>query len=57
MKNQSAVEETQSVIERQSVIHLSRQDARKIRSLLDRPPKPNKKLIRAVKVFEAASLA
>ena len=54
---QSSFEETQRVIERQSVVRLSRQAAQTILSLLDRPPKPNKKLMRAVKAFKGASMA
>ncbi len=32
-----------------SIIHLSEKDARKVLSLLDNPPKPNKRLKNAVK--------
>jgi uncharacterized protein (DUF1778 family) len=46
---QSAYMEAQRVIERESVIRLSQKDARKILSLLDKPPKPNKRLKEAVK--------
>ncbi len=48
MKN-SAYQEAQRVIERESVIRLSQRDARKVLSLLDHPPKPNKRLKAAVK--------
>ena len=49
---QTAYQEAQRVIERESVIRLSQQDARKILSLLDHPPKPNKRLRDAVRVFK-----
>ena len=50
---QTAYQEAQRVIERESVIRLSQKDARKILSLLDHPPKPNKRLKEAVKaVFQ-----
>jgi uncharacterized protein (DUF1778 family) len=40
------------VIERESLIRLSQEDARKVPSLLDHPPKPNKRLKEAVKLFK-----
>jgi len=40
------------VIERKSVIRLSQRDARKILSLLDNPPKPNKRLRDAAREFK-----
>ena len=46
---QTAYEEAQRVIERESVIRLSQQDARRILALLDHPPKPNQRLKDAVK--------
>ncbi len=49
---QTAYVEAQRVIERESVIRLSQKDARKILSLLDHPPKPNKRLKDAVKAFK-----
>ena len=49
---QTAYEEAQRVIERESVIRLSQRDARKILSLLDHPPRPNKRLKDAVKKFK-----
>jgi len=49
---QTAYQEAQRVIERESVIRLSQKDARKILSLLDHPPKPNKRLKEAVKAFK-----
>jgi uncharacterized protein (DUF1778 family) len=49
---QTAYQEAQRVIERESVIRLAQQDARKVLALLDRPPKPNKRLKDAVKAFK-----
>jgi uncharacterized protein (DUF1778 family) len=49
---QTAYVEAQRVIERESVIRLSQQDAQKILALLDRPPKPNKRLKDAVKTHQ-----
>jgi uncharacterized protein (DUF1778 family) len=49
---QTAYQEAQRVIERESVIRLSQKDARKVLSLLDHPPKPNKRLKDAVKEFK-----
>jgi uncharacterized protein (DUF1778 family) len=49
---QTAYEEAQRVVERESVIRLSQKDARRVLSLLDNPPKPNKRLKDAVKVFK-----
>ena len=50
---QTAYLEAQRVIERESVIRLSQKDAQKVLTLLDNPPKPNKRLKDAVKVFKA----
>jgi uncharacterized protein (DUF1778 family) len=49
---QTAYQEAQRVIERETVIRLSQKDARTVLSLLDHPPKPNKRLKDAVKVFK-----
>jgi len=49
---QTAYVEAQRVLERESVIRLSQKDARKVLSLLDNPPKPNKRLKDAVKAFK-----
>ena len=49
---QTAYQEAQRVIERESVIRLSQKDARKVLSLLDHPPKPTKQLKDAVKQFK-----
>ena len=54
---QTAYQEAQRVIERESVIRLSQKDARKVLSLLDNPPKPNKRLKDAVRVFKGTVLA
>jgi len=50
---QTAYEEAQRVIERESVIRLSQADAHKILGLLDHPPKPNQRLKAAVKTYQA----
>jgi uncharacterized protein (DUF1778 family) len=49
---QTAYEAAQQVIERESIIRLSQKDARKVLSLLDNPPTPNKRLRDAVKQFK-----
>jgi uncharacterized protein (DUF1778 family) len=46
---QTAYVEAQRVIERESVIRLSQQDAHKILALLDHPPKASQRLKDAVK--------
>jgi uncharacterized protein (DUF1778 family) len=51
---QTAYQEAQRVIERESVIRLSQQDAQKILSLLGNPPKPNKRLKEAAKAFKGS---
>ncbi len=51
---QIAYLEAQRVIERESLIRLSQRDARKVLSLLDTPPKPNKHLKNAVKEFKGS---
>lgn len=50
---QTAYVEAQRVLERESVIRLSQEDAHKVLVLLDNPPKPNKRLRAAVKAFKA----
>ena len=45
------------VIERESVIRLSQNDARTVLSLFDNPPKPNKLLKDAVKAFKGTMRA
>jgi len=54
---QTAYQEAQRVIERETVIRLSQKDARLVLSLLDNPPKPNKRLKDAAKVFQGTVLA
>src|SRR5260221_3836918 len=54
---QTAYQEAQRVIERESVIRLSQKDARKVLSLLENPPKPNKRLKAAVKAFKGSMRA
>jgi uncharacterized protein (DUF1778 family) len=49
---QTAYQEAQRVIERETVIRLSQEDARKVLALLDNPPKPAKRLQDAVKAFK-----
>ena len=49
---QTAYAEAQRLIERESVIRLSQKDAHKILALLDKPPKPNKRLKDAVKIYK-----
>lgn len=54
---QTAYQEAQRVIERESVIRLSQEDARKVLSLLENPPKPNERLKDAVKASRASAHA
>lgn len=49
---QTAYQEAQRVVERETVIRLSQKDAHKALALLDHPPKPNKRLKDAVKAFK-----
>ncbi len=49
---QAAYVEAQRVIERESILRLSQEDARKVLWLLDQPPKPNKRLKDAVTSFK-----
>ena len=51
---QTAYQEAQRLIERESVIRLSQKDARKVLSLLDNPPKPNKRMKDTVKAFKGS---
>ena len=48
---QSAYQEAQRILERESVIRLSQADARRVFSLLDSPPKPGKALKDAVRAY------
>jgi uncharacterized protein (DUF1778 family) len=54
---QIAYLEAQRMIERESVIRLSQKDARKVLSLIDTPPKPNKLLKQSVKEFKGSGRA
>jgi uncharacterized protein (DUF1778 family) len=54
---QTAYQEAQRVIERETIIRLSQKDAQKVFSLLDHPPKPNKRLKDAVKAYKGAVCA
>ncbi len=49
---QTAYREAQRLIEKESVIRLSQEDARKVLSLLESPPKPTSRLKVAVKAFK-----
>ena len=51
---QTAYQEAQRVIERESVIRISQRDAHKIFSLLDHPPKATARLRAAVKAFKSS---
>ena len=51
---QTAYQEAQRILERESVIRLSQRDARKVLALLDSPPKANKALKDAVKAFQGS---
>lgn len=51
---QSAFQEAQRVLERETVIRLSQRDARQVFSLLEDPPKPDKRLTEAVKAYRAS---
>jgi uncharacterized protein (DUF1778 family) len=53
---QTAYQEAQRLIERESVIRLSQADARKILSLLEDPTAPNKRLKEAVKASKGVML-
>ena len=47
----AAYQEAQRIVEREMIIRLSQRDARKVLSLLDAPPKPNRRLREAVAAF------
>lgn len=51
---QTAYQEAQRLLERESIIRLSQKDARKVLSLLDAPPKSNKALKDAVKAYKGS---
>ncbi len=48
---QTALHEAQRVIDRETAIHLTPKDTEMILSLLDNPPKPERRLQQAVKLF------
>ena len=48
---QSAYQEAQRILERETVIRVSQRDAQKMFDLLERPPKANKQLRAAVKAY------
>jgi uncharacterized protein (DUF1778 family) len=48
---QSAYEEAQRILERETVIRLSQADAQCVFALMENPAKPNKRLTEAVKKF------
>ena len=50
---QSAYQEAQRILERETVMRLSRRDAQKMFDLLEHPPKANKQLREAVKAYRA----
>lgn len=48
---QSAYQEAQRVLERETVIRLSQRDAQKVFSMLEHPPKANKEMKAAIKAY------
>jgi len=54
---QTAYQEAQRILERESVIRLSQRDARKVLALLASPPKASKPLKDAVKAFKGSARA
>lgn len=54
---QAAYQEAQRIVERETVIRLSQQDARQVLALLDAPPKPNRRLKEATAAFRQLSHA
>lgn len=54
---QTAYQEAQRILERESVIRLSQTDARRILALLASPPKANKALKDAVKALKGSARA
>ena len=48
---QSAYQEAQRILERETVIRLSQRDAQKVFSMLENPPKANKQLKQAAKAY------
>jgi uncharacterized protein (DUF1778 family) len=54
---QTAYQEAQRILERESVIRLSQKDAQMVFSLIESPPKPGKALKEAVKAFKGSTRA
>lgn len=54
---QTAYQEAQRVIERESIIRLSQEDTRKVLALIDHPPRPNRRLKSAAKAFRGTMRA
>ena len=50
---QAALEKAQHIIEKDTLIHLSKNDAEAFLQALERPPQPNAKLLDAVKHYKA----
>jgi uncharacterized protein (DUF1778 family) len=50
---QAALEKAQHIIEKDTLIHLSKNDAEAFFQALERPPQPNAKLLDAVKHYKA----
>ncbi|MCK4840523.1 MAG: DUF1778 domain-containing protein [Methylococcales bacterium] len=50
---QSALEKAENIIEKDKLIHLSNKDAQLFFDVLENPPEPNTKLIKAVKNYKA----
>lgn len=49
---QTAYQEAQRILERETIIRLSQENARRVFSLLEHPPKPNRRLKESVKAFK-----
>jgi uncharacterized protein (DUF1778 family) len=49
---QSAYQEAQRIVERETIIRLSQEQARQIIAIMENPPKPNKYLKAAVKQYK-----
>lgn len=49
---QSALEKAENIIEKDKLIHLSNKDAQLFFDMLENPPEPNAKLIKAVKNYK-----
>ena len=50
---QSVYQEAQRVLERETVLHLSREAALKVFLLIEHPPKPNKRIKEAAKIYKS----